>query len=299
MKLVEVGTFILLVLFVAGMTIKHQENIQLEKQRVEDYYKGLDLDKELAEIAKNTKVVTIPHDGDLATNSVVVSLSASGFDGGNAAQYLTVTRYVDNTSKPVCEEFSDKKSCEDPKDIYDQDYFDDCCEVPLLDPCDKQVYEPECAEYQEGCDVLNNLDDCFCEKYRTETVEYVKDCSYTQLDYTDRVRYVTNSMGGRLVTDSDLTYSWERVSGPEPVYSTDTDESSLTMELVRGKYTFKCTVVDPYGYTTSITKNVTVEAEANNKPEISISAREASTTESKTLMDKKEKEENENAPQEG
>ena len=295
MKLVEVGTFILLVLFVAGMTIKHQEGIQLEKQRVEDYYKGLDLDKELAEIAKNTKVVTIPHDGDLATNSVVVNLSASGFDGGNAAQYLTVTRKVDNTSKPICKEFSDKKSCEDPKDVYDQDYFDDCCEVPLLDPCDKQVYEPACAEYEEGCDVLNDLDDCFCIKDKTETVEYIKDCSYTRLDYSDRVDYVQGRMGSSLLTDSDLTYSWEKVSGPEPIYSTDTDKSGLTMELSRGKYTFKCTVVDPYGYTTSLTKSVTVEAEANNKPEISVNAREASTVESKSLMDKKEKEEKEKA----
>jgi len=55
MKLVEVGTFILLVLFVAGMTIKHQENIQLDKQRVTDYHKGIEVDKELAEIAKKYK----------------------------------------------------------------------------------------------------------------------------------------------------------------------------------------------------------------------------------------------------
>lgn len=294
MKLVEVGTFILLVLFVAGMTIKHQENIQLDKQRVTDYHKGIEVDKELAEIAKNTKVVTIPHDENLETKTVVVNLSASSFDGGNAAQYLTVTRKVDNTSKPICKKWDDKKSCEDPKDIYDQDYFNDCCEVPLVDKCDKQVYEPLCAEYQKGCDVLNNLDDCICVKDKTETVEYMKDCSYTHRDYNGRVEYVKNGMRVPLVQDTDLDYLWEKVSGPEPVYATDMEKSNVSMELMRGKYTFKCTVVDNYGYTNSITKNVEVIAEANNKPEVSIKADQANPALSKEIMDKRKKEEKAN-----
>ena len=272
MKLVEVGTFILLVLFIAGMTVKHQEQIQIDKQRVEDYYKGLELEVALAETEANTETVIINHDRDLSTNSVFVTLSADGFDGGNAAQYLFVTRDVDNESKPRCDKWSDSKTCEDPSDIYDADYFSDCCEIPLLDECGKQTYEPACAEYEEGCDVLNNLDDCFCIKDRQETVEYVKDCDYRKGDYSEKKDYVTGGMRGRLVEDKDLTYSWERVTGPEPVFSSDMEDASVTMELVQGKYVFKCIVVDPYGYQTSISKNVTVKPEPNNKPEISLGA---------------------------
>lgn len=299
MKLVEVGTFILLVLFVAGMTIKHQESIQSEKDRVKTYYQTIEEDDILEEIEANTKVVTIPHDEIVKTNSVVVNLSASGFDGGNAAQYLMVTRLKDNPSKPVCKKWDDKKSCEDPKDIYDLDYFDDCCEAPLLDPCDKQVFMPECAEYAEGCDVLNNLDECICVKDQTETVEYMKDCSYTKLDYKGRVEYVTDAMGDALIEDKKLNYSWEKIIGPDPLYTTDMEQSSVSMELMQGKYTFKCTIVDEYGYTNNITKNVRVEAEANNKPEISVNAREASQAESDALMKKKDSEKSKDSSQAG
>ena len=108
MRLVELGTFGLLVLFVAGMTVQNQERLQAKEDEVESRHETIELEDRLAELEANTKRYTIAHDQQLETNTVHATLDASvSFDAGSAAQYHFVTVPVYNEDKPICIKWED------------------------------------------------------------------------------------------------------------------------------------------------------------------------------------------------
>ena len=71
MKLVELGTFSILVLFIGGMTLTNQERLTAEKQEVKDRKETIELEQKLAELEANTAKFTVTHDQKLETNRVL------------------------------------------------------------------------------------------------------------------------------------------------------------------------------------------------------------------------------------
>ena len=145
MKSIELGTFAIVVLFIGGMTITHNEQIkedQLAAQTLEQVRMKQERDNEANAMA--TKA-TIRHDGKSNTSTVSVSLDASSsFDGGNVADQVYFTRFVPDKTKPICAEYEENctprmgRVCE-------------CVEIQL-DECGDEMYEPLCTKYEEGCD---------------------------------------------------------------------------------------------------------------------------------------------------
>ena len=286
MKSIELGTFALVVLFIGGMTIKHNDQIREDQQAAETLEQvrmKQERDNEANSMA--TKAI-IRHDGKSKTNTVFVSLDASSsFDGGNAADQVYFTRTVPDKSKPICAEYEENctpsmgRGCE-------------CVEIQL-DACGDEMYEPLCAEYADDCDsnrgytniykgnggYTEGSDDCRCIEYLEVEVEYLDDCQYQAVDHAKRQSYLKRLMSG-VVPDlnqrkqyepDNLKYRWEQTSGPKPKsdvqkYAT---QSSMVLELGEGVYTFKCTVSDSYDkpMTDVATHRVIVTAEPNNPPE--------------------------------
>ena len=59
MKLVELGTFALVVLFIGGMTLTNQERLDAEKQEVKDRKETIELEQRLAALEANTAKFTV------------------------------------------------------------------------------------------------------------------------------------------------------------------------------------------------------------------------------------------------
>ena len=199
MKLTELGTFAVLALFIAGMTMQHNEKIN-EDQQADETLKQVrmkqDRDKEANKVA--TKA-TIRHDGKSNTNTVFVSLDASSsFDGGNVADQIYFNRYVPDKSKPICAKYEENCTPRQGRDC-------DCLEIQL-DECGDEMYEPLCAEYEKDCDPnrgYNNIyrgnmgyifsnsgDDCRCIDYLEVDVEYLNDCEYQVVSHSKRQSYL-------------------------------------------------------------------------------------------------------------
>ena len=71
MRLAELGTFALLVLFIAGMTMQNKDRLQTKKDEVQARQETIELEERLAELEANTKAYTIAHDQQLETNTVL------------------------------------------------------------------------------------------------------------------------------------------------------------------------------------------------------------------------------------
>ena len=268
MRLVELGTFGLLVLFVAGMTVQNQERLQAKEDEVEARHETIELEERLAELEANTKAYTIAHDQQLETNTVYATLDASvSFDAGSAAQYHFVTVPVYNEDKPICVKWED--GCDDRSNNGLFEELNCECDEYLEDDCGDQIYEQECAKYRKDC---IDEEDCDCVKYATKTIDYVDACEYLKLDHEGRRGYVRRYVANAVY--DDLTYSWEKVTGPameDPeLFEESKNSSVLTVKLSQGDYRFRCTVTDPYQYQSSLTKDVKVVAEPNNAPEVEI-----------------------------
>ena len=270
MKLTELGTFAVLALFVAGMTLQHNDQIK-DNQRAADTLEQVRMkqenDKKADEMA--TKA-TIRHDGKKGTKTVFVSLDASSsFDGGNVADQVYFERYVPDKNKPICAEYDENciprmgRPCE-------------CLEIQL-DECGDKMFEPLCAEYEENCNI--DREDCRCLDYLEVLVEYVDDCEYQIIEHKNRENFLkakmynVTSVSNQVNSyepDKSLSYSWEQLSGPKTDVKKYKDNSSMTLELGEGEYMFKCTVADAYGAKDAISHRVIVTKEPNNPPEANI-----------------------------
>ena len=108
MKLVEAGTFALLVLFVGGMTVTHQERLQAKKDQAESRKETMRLEQELREKLADTVTGTVTHDHDSETTVTYIALDASrSFDAGNAPEFHTVDIKVYDETKPKCIKWED------------------------------------------------------------------------------------------------------------------------------------------------------------------------------------------------
>ena len=268
MRLVELGTFGLLVLFIAGMTLQNVARLEAKEDQVQARHETTELEERLAELEANTKTYTITHDQLLETNTVYATLDASvSFDAGSAAQYHFVTVPVYNEDKPICIKWED--GCDDRSNNGLFEELNCECDEYLEDDCGDRVYEQACARYREDC---IDEEDCDCVKPATKTVDYIDACEYLKLDHEGRRRYVKRNVANAVY--DDLTYSWEKVTGPameDPeLFEGSKNSSILTVKLSQGDYRFRCTVTDSYQYETSETKDVEVIAEPNNAPEVYI-----------------------------
>jgi hypothetical protein len=268
MKLVELGTFGLLVLFVAGMTLENEGRLRAKEDQVQARQGTIELEERLSELEKKTKIFTITHDQKLETNTVFATLDASAsFDAGSAAQYHFVTVPVYNEDKPICIKWEEGCSERSNNDLFEEKKCE--CEEYLEDDCGDQIYEPTCAKYREDC---IDEEDCVCVKYATKIIDYVDACEYLKLDHEGRRGYVRRHATNAVY--DDLTYSWEKMTGPameDPeLFEQSKNSPTLTVKLSQGDYRFKCTVTDPYQYESSLTKDVKVIAEPNNDPEVQI-----------------------------
>ena len=281
MNLVEAGTFALLVFFVGGMTVTHQERLQAKKDQVESRKETIRLEKEIREKLADTVTGTVTHDHDSKTTVTYIALDAgSSFDAGNAPEFHTVDVEVYDETKPKCIKWED--------DCYDfratlvptpglvnrmnNGLFEDeeCeCKEYEVDDCGDRVYEQECALYQEGCE-----DDefCPCDEWAWETVNYVDACEYKKLNHQQRKRYVARNVPGHM--EDKVSYSWTYLDGPsidKDLFDKYKEKKVLKLELKAGEYTFECTVTDPYNHKTVVQKNVNIASEPNNDPEVYIS----------------------------
>jgi hypothetical protein len=268
MKLVELGTFGLLVLFVAGMTLQNQGRLQAKEDQADARQETTELEDRLAELEAKTSIYTVTHDHKSATNTVYATLDAdNSFDAGSAAQYHFVTVPVYNEDKPICIKWEEGCSERSNNDLFEEKRCE--CEEYLEDDCGDQIYLPECSKYREDC---IDEEDCDCVKYATKTIDYVDACEYLKLDHEGRRGYVRRHVANAAY--DDLTYSWEQVNGPEidrELFDQYKEKKSLKLELLQGDYRFRCTITDPYNYESSITKDVKVISEPNNAPEAYIS----------------------------
>jgi len=264
MRLVELGTFGLLVLFVAGMTLQNQGQLQAEKDEIKENQETMKLEARLAKLESNTKKYVIPHDQDLETNTVQATLDAStSFDAGRAAAVtrLFVDAPIYNKNKPICVKWED--GCDDRSN---NGLFEEL--------------NCECAEYAE-----DQCGDRIYEKVASKKINYVDACEYIKLDHKGREDYVKEKLFGdsKLTPEQkvawksyqdDLTYSWEKVNGPVmenlEQFGESKNSALLKLTLSQGEYRFRCTVTDKYQYVTSLTKDVNVIAEPNNAPEVYI-----------------------------
>ena len=283
MKPIELGTFALLVIFVAGMTMKHNEQVKEDQQAaqtLEQVRIKQTRDKEANTMA--TKA-TVKHDNNSSTSTVIVSLNASSsFDGGNVADQVYFNRYVPDKTKPICAEY--EKNCT-PR----MGRGCECVEIQL-DECGDEMYEPLCTKYQEGCDAskdYNNIyrgnmgniggaNDCRCVEYLEVLVEYVDDCEYQVVPDMQREAYLKAHMWNSSMqyeADGGLTYSWEQVSGPSSDVQKYSKNASMELTLGEGEYAFRCTVTDKYGARDAATHRVLVSKEANNPPEANITGK--------------------------
>ena len=289
MKSIELGTFALIVLFIGGMTIKHNDQVRADQQAsdtLEQVRMKQDRDNKSRAMATTA---TIRHDGKSSTNTVFVSLDASSsFDGGNVADQIYFTRFVPDKNKPICAKYEENctprmgRGCE-------------CIEIQL-DECGEEMYEPLCAEYEKDCSPVkgyNNIyrgnmgniyssannDGCRCIDYLEVEVEYLDDCEYQVIDHSNRESYLKRAMSRvtpvpnqkkQYEPDTGLSYSWEQISGPSSEIQKYSKKSSMVLELEEGEYTFRCTVSDKYGAKDMATHRVIVTKEPNNPPEANI-----------------------------
>jgi len=281
MKLVELGTFALLVLFIGGMTLTNKEKLAAEKNEVEDRKESIELAQRLAAIEANTAKYTVKHDQKLETNSVYAMLDAgASFDAGNAAEFLTVKVPSYNEDRPICLKWNDE--CSNSRSaLYlstpglnnrsNNGLFEDnkCeCEEYAEDDCGDQIFEQKCAKYKKSCEGEEN---CPCDEWAWDVIDYVDACEYKKLDHEGRRNYVSNRVPNHL--EDELTYLWEKQSGPPlnvDLFNKYKDKQVLKLELIQGEYTFSCTVSDPYGFESYLEKDVNVGAEPNNNPEVYI-----------------------------
>ena len=281
MKLVELGTFAILVLFIGGMTLTNQERLDAEKQEVKDRKETIELEQRLAALEANTAKFTVTHDQKLETNWVHAMLDAgTSFDAGNAAQFIKVKVPSYNDDKPICIKWN--KECADSRTtVYvptpglhnkaNNGLFEDnkCeCEEYATDDCGDRIYEQECAKYLKSCEGEEN---CMCDEWAWNIIDYVDACEYRKLDHEGRRDYVTSRLPNLL--QDELTYSWEQQSGPalnQDLFNHYKNDKVLKLELTQGDYTFSCTVTDPYGFESYLEKDINVAAEPNNDPEVFI-----------------------------
>ena len=281
MKLVEAGTFALLVLFVGGMTVTHQERLQAKKDQAKSRKETMRLEKDLREKLADTVTGTVTHDHDSETTVTYIALDASrSFDAGNAPEFHTVDIKVYDETKPKCIKW--EEDCYDSRStvlvptpglgnrMNNGLFEDEACECKEyeVDDCGDRVYEQECEIYDEDCE-----DDefCRCVKLAWETVNYVDACEYKKLNHQERQRYVNRMVPGHI--EDELTYSWAYLDGPaidKDLFDKYKEDKVLKLELKAGDYTFECTVTDPYSVKTIVQKNVSIVSEPNNEPEVYI-----------------------------
>jgi len=263
MRLVELGTFGLLMLFVVGMTLQNKEQLQAEKDEIQANQQTKELEKKLAEIEAKTAIYTIPHDQKLETNTVIATLDASeSFDDGRAAaiRRLFVDAPVYNEDKPICVKWED--GCEDRSNNGLFEELNCECEEYAEDECGDRIYE----------------------ELARKKIDYVDACEYIKLNHQGREKYIRTKLKNFGNDDKSennwksyqdkITYSWEKVTGPAledlKLFEGSKNSSVLTVTLSQGDYRFRCTVTDSYQYETSETKDVKVIAEPNNAPEVYI-----------------------------
>jgi len=289
MKSIELGTFALVVLFIGGMTMKHNDQVRADQQAAETLEQVRMKQERDNEANSMATKATIRHDGKSNTNTVFVSLDASSsFDGGNVADQIYFTRFVPDKSKPICAKYEENctprmgRGCE-------------CVEIQL-DECGEEMYEPLCAEYEDDCNPsrgYNNIyrgnmgnifsgsqdSGCRCVDYLEVDVEYIDDCQYQVVDHANRQGYLKRLMSEvtpvpnqkkQYEPDTGLSYSWEQLSGPSSDVQKYSKKSSMVLELGAGEYMFRCTVADKYGAKDVATHRVIVTKEPNNPPEANI-----------------------------
>jgi len=282
MKLVELGTFAIFVLFIGSMTLTNQERLTAQKQEVEERKETIELEKRLAAIEANTEKETIPHDTKLNTKTIMAKLDAGhSFDAGNAAEFIKVKVESYNEDKPKCKKWNEECT-EKRKAVYvytpnlnnrsSNGLFEEnkCeCEEYLTDECGDMIYEQECAKHVEHCE---GEEDCPCEEKAWRTIDYVDACEYKKLNHEEKRQYVKERMpkNAKWLQD-DLTYLWEQQSGPTislDLFNHYKNEKELVLELAQGDYTFSCTVTDSYGFQSYLEKDVSIASEPNNNPEV-------------------------------
>ncbi len=278
MRLAELGILALVVVFVGGMTYKHQEKIKENKKKALLFEITKQEDQEKEEFLELAYVETIDHDSDKETNTVFVTLDAStSFDGGNVADKLVTYVDVPDTKKPICITY--EEDC-------DPTFGRNCeCVEYFKDQCDNIIYEPMCAEYEKGCD-YNKIERCECIENMTMPVEYVDLCEYTILPHDKRVEYLKRQMNFEDLTyaaEKEIFYSWSVTKGDVEIPKDKQDAPSFTLELGVGEYEFSCVITDPYGATDIASQSVIIQEEPNNQPEANIIVRKASMPEKKAV----------------
>ena len=282
MKLVELGTFAILVLFIGGMTLTNQERLAAEKQEVEKRKETIEFEKRVADIVARTAKETIPHDTNLDTKTIMATLDArDSFDAGNAAEFIKVKVKSYNEEKPICKKWN--KECTEKRKAHyvytpnlnnrsSNGLFEEnkCeCEEYETDECGDIIYEQECARHIENCEGEKN---CPCDEFAWDTIDYVDACEYKKLNHDEKRQYVKDNMpqGAKLI-ENELKYLWEQQSGPTvnlDLFDHYKDKEVLVLELAQGEYVFSCTVTDTYGFDSYLEKRVSIAPEPNNNPEI-------------------------------